>query len=82
MIEKGKCDLLQCLTKESRKDIVRYCYEASLGLKHMHDKGYAHRDIKPKNIVICEAYHPVKHCVAKLIDYGLVKKYERSDKIV
>lgn len=36
-----------------------------LGLKHIHSKGYAHRDIKPQNIMI------TNDCRIKYIDFGL-----------
>lgn len=36
-----------------------------LGLKYIHDNGYAHRDIKPENILITNDY------VIKYIDFGL-----------
>ena len=36
-----------------------------LGLKFIHDRGYAHRDIKPDNILITEDY------TIKYIDFGL-----------
>lgn len=34
------------------------------GLKHMHDKGYVHADMKPNNIIVCDEN------VAKIIDLG------------
>ena len=36
-----------------------------LGLKQIHDAGFAHRDIKPENIILADGF------VAKYIDFGL-----------
>jgi len=95
LMEKGCRNLEECLKSDpkkdqtnlkkdqddSRRDTVRYCYEAALGVKQMHDLGYAHRDIKLQNIVVFEMQEPVKHNVAKLVDFGLVRKYDKwSDK--
>jgi len=40
-------------------------FQLLLGLKFIHDKGYAHRDIKPDNILITQDY------TIKYIDFGL-----------
>ena len=45
LFEKGQRNLKQCFTIDLRRDIVRYCYEAAMGLKELHNLGYAHRDI-------------------------------------
>lgn len=38
--------------------------QACEGLKHMHDRGYVHADMKPNNIIVCDGN------VAKIIDLG------------
>jgi serine/threonine protein kinase len=44
------------------------------GLKEIHSKGYLHRDIKPKNIVI----DPKSPSHVFLIDFGLACKYKKD----
>ncbi|GGZ85725.1 serine/threonine-protein kinase [Algibacter mikhailovii] len=51
-------------------------YHLCLSLKEAHDKGFAHRDIKPMNVMLCNqggAYD-----VVKLLDFGLVKNVDAS----
>jgi serine/threonine protein kinase len=57
-------------------DRVRYCYEAALGIHEMHLHHFAHRDVKPGNIVIVKKRNSIPHIVTKMIDFGLVRKYD------
>ncbi|KAK4574843.1 hypothetical protein LTR86_001685 [Recurvomyces mirabilis] len=41
------------------------------GLKHMHDLGYAHRDLKPQNMLV---FSKAPHRQIKLADFGLSKR--------
>ncbi len=56
-----------CLTKIQRINIINQLLK---GFSYIHSKGYLHRDISPKNILIKE-YEDV--LVIKVADFGLVK---------
>lgn len=46
------------------QDIKRYSYQVLLGLAHLHERGYIHKDIKPNNVLL-------RGNVAKIADFGL-----------
>lgn len=66
-LEKYIADNNERLSFIQRKNIV---YQILKGFSYIHSKGYLHRDINPKNILIKE-YEDV--IVAKISDFGLVK---------
>ncbi len=47
------------------------------GLKHAHDRGVVHRDIKPDNIFL--ASQDGRHVVVKLLDFGIAKLVAGAD---
>ena len=50
---------------------IKYFIDICKGLKYLHNSHFVHRDMKPGNILI-------KDKVAKLSDFGLTKKSEKS----
>ena len=48
------------------EQVADYICQAAAGLKHAHDAGLVHRDVKPANILIDKSGH------VKLVDLGLV----------
>ncbi len=54
------------------KEVVRIVIQVARGLKHAHDAGFVHRDIKPTNIML------LKSGGVKILDMGLTKRMESS----
>jgi serine/threonine-protein kinase len=64
------------ITKKKRlkeKDAVEIVRQVALALAHAHERGFVHRDIKPKNIMI------TKGGVVKLADLGLARAMSDQD---
>jgi serine/threonine protein kinase len=69
----------KCLADATRTDgpldvetAVGYALQAARGLKHAHDRGIIHRDVKPDNLLLDP------HGVVKVADLGLVKTPDLS----
>lgn len=56
-----------------RHEIWTLLHQAALGLRHLHDQGIAHGDLKCNNILVG------KNGVAKLADFGLSYSRDRED---
>ncbi|KAJ5358988.1 Tetratricopeptide-like helical [Penicillium cataractarum] len=61
------------LPEAEAKDIT---YQILDGLSMMHENGFAHRDLKPHNILIKS--HPPEEWWIKLADFGITKRIEES----
>eukprot|EP00039_Didymoeca_costata_P012561 m.181286 g.181286 ORF g.181286 m.181286 type:complete len:472 (+) comp15514_c0_seq7:280-1695(+) len=55
-------------------DLWRILFNISLGLKHIHENGYVHLDIKPANI-----FMDASQCV-KIGDFGIIQRIEKTGK--
>jgi len=58
---------IQAARRVPEREALTLVRQVTLALKHAHEKGFIHRDIKPKNIMISKAG------VAKLADLGLAR---------
>ena len=54
-------------------EAIEIVMQVGRGLKHAHDHGFVHRDIKPQNIFLN------KEGIAKILDLGLSKDISQSD---
>ncbi|MBY0458573.1 MAG: serine/threonine protein kinase, partial [Gemmataceae bacterium] len=64
---KSLSDLLRVQGKLDPETAVGYILQAARGLKHAHDRGMIHRDVKPDNLLLDE------QGLVKVADLGLVK---------
>jgi eukaryotic-like serine/threonine-protein kinase len=64
---KSLADLVKQQGKLDPETAVGYVLQAARGLKHAHDRGMIHRDVKPDNLLLDE------HGLIKVADLGLVK---------
>jgi serine/threonine protein kinase len=60
-------DMVRSQGKLDPETAVGYILQAARGLKHAHDRGMIHRDVKPDNLLLDE------HGLVKVADLGLVK---------
>jgi serine/threonine protein kinase len=64
---KSLADIVRAEGKLDPETAVGYILQAARGLKHAHDRGMIHRDVKPDNLLLDE------HGLVKVADLGLVK---------
>jgi serine/threonine protein kinase len=66
-------ELVRTQGKLDPETAVGYILQAARGLKHAHDRGLIHRDVKPDNLLLDE------HGLIKVADLGLVKETRGPD---
>ncbi len=54
-------------------EALRIAVQVARGLKHAHESGFVHRDVKPDNVIV------TPQGVAKILDLGLSKNVEDAD---
>ena len=57
--------------------VVHILYQACKSLEEAHKAGLVHRDIKPRNILLCKL--GLEYDFTKVLDFGLVKSLRPSD---
>jgi serine/threonine protein kinase len=63
----------------SEKEVRHIFHQMLSGIEHMHSKGYAHRDLKPDNILITD----INRMHIKISDFDLVKKvFDKNGKLI
>ncbi len=69
-------DLLSVVRRTGRLDGPTACImlrQATAGVKHAHDRGVIHRDIKPNNLFLVRGEESIGPGVVKVLDFGLAK---------
>lgn len=74
VMELGKEDVLKLISINyfDEEEKLKVMLHLARGLRHIHSKGYLHRDIKPNNIILFD------NGVYKISDFGLIRKIEPS----
>lgn len=74
IMQLGQVDVLKLIEDRglTEQEKVKIITHLARGLKHIHQKGYLHRDIKPNNII------RFSDGVYKISDFGLIRKIEPS----
>ncbi|KAK1240314.1 hypothetical protein MKX08_007756 [Trichoderma sp. CBMAI-0020] len=62
-------------------DVREISFQVLEGLSYMHREGFAHRDIKPDNVLI-RSQPPTSKWWVKISDFGISKRVEGSNKVV
>lgn len=73
------CSLSEIVRATGPLDVTRagnYMYQSALGLKHAHESGLIHRDVKPANILID------RQGVAKILDMGLARFFNDQNDMI
>jgi serine/threonine protein kinase len=70
-----KGTLVSYVKGKERWQIWQYIYQAARGLRHLHDRGIVHGDLKGNNILVCQF-------AVKLADFGLSFSVKQADAMV
>jgi serine/threonine protein kinase len=69
-------DLRALVRRKGRLDVPMACtllHQATAGVKHAHDRGVVHRDIKPNNLWLVRDEESATLGLVKVLDFGLAK---------
>ena len=69
-------DLFSLIRARGRLNVPTACallYQATAGVKHAHERGVIHRDIKPNNLFLVQCGDSVARGLVKVLDFGLAK---------
>ena len=55
--------------------VAKIGMQVASALAHMHARGVAHCDVKPDNVLVCEAFSSAGENVVKLVDFGLATEF-------
>lgn len=67
------CERYTCGLPETT--VVEIGLQVARALAHMHNRGVAHCDIKPDNVLLCDAFSLNGGNVVKVVDFGLVTEF-------
>jgi serine/threonine-protein kinase len=70
-------DIVDATGPQPISRVVRILHDAALALDEAHQAGLIHRDVKPSNIML--AHQGGEYDVAKVVDFGLVKRLQDED---
>ncbi|XP_052117568.1 cyclin-dependent kinase F-4-like [Arachis duranensis] len=71
IFEYMECNLYQLMKDRekifSEDEVMNWCFQVFQGLAYMHQRGYFHRDLKPKNLLVTKD-------IIKIADFGLARE--------